>query len=55
MLRVFVLGSVLFGSLKDANTVWTLSDIGLGLMAWINVIAIIILAPKAFAALEEYE
>lgn len=55
MLRVFVLGSVLFGSLKDANTVWTLSDIGLGLMAWINVIAIIILAPKAFAALKEYE
>lgn len=55
MLRVFVLGSVLFGSLKEANTVWTLSDIGLGLMAWINVIAIIILAPKAFAALKEYE
>jgi AGCS family alanine or glycine:cation symporter len=55
MLRIFVLGSVLFGSLKDANTVWTLSDIGLGLMAWINVIAIIILAPKAFAALKEYE
>ena len=55
MLRIFVLGSVIFGSLKDADTVWTLGDIGLGLMAWINVIAIIILAPKAFAALKDYE
>ncbi|MBR1926925.1 MAG: alanine:cation symporter family protein [Bacteroidales bacterium] len=55
MLRVFVLGSVLFGSLKDADTVWTLGDIGLGMMAWINVVAILILAPKAFAALKDYE
>ena len=55
MLRVFVLGAVLFGSLKDADTVWTLGDIGLGMMAWINVVAIIILSPKAFSALKEYE
>ena len=55
MLRAFVLGSVIFGSVKDANTVWTLGDIGVGLMAWVNVIAIIILAPKAFAALKDYE
>lgn len=55
LLRLFVLVAVLFGSVKDADTVWTLGDIGLGIMAWINVVAIILLAPKAFAALEDYE
>jgi AGCS family alanine or glycine:cation symporter len=55
LLRLFVLVAVLFGSVKDADTVWTLGDIGLGMMAWINVVAIILLAPKAFAALEDYE
>ena len=46
---------MVFGAVKEANTVWTLGDIGVGLMAWVNVVAIIILAPKAFAALKEYE
>ncbi|MBQ3978477.1 MAG: alanine:cation symporter family protein, partial [Bacteroidales bacterium] len=33
----------------------TLGDIGVGIMAWVNVIAIILLSPKAFSALKEYE
>ena len=55
LLQVVILASVVFGAVKEANTVWTLGDIGVGLMAWVNVIAIIILAPKAFAALKDYE
>ncbi len=55
ILQIVILGSVVFGAVKEANTVWTLGDIGVGLMAWVNVVAIIILAPKAFAALKEYE
>ena len=44
-----------FGAVKEANLVWTLGDIGVGIMAWVNVIAIILLSPKAFSALKEYE
>ena len=55
ILQIVILGAVVFGAVKEANTVWTLGDIGVGLMAWVNVVAIIILAPKAFAALKDYE
>jgi AGCS family alanine or glycine:cation symporter len=55
ILQVVILGSVIFGSVKEANLVWTLGDIGVGIMAWVNVAAIILLSPKAFAALKEYE
>jgi len=55
ILQVAILSSIIFGAVKEANLVWTLGDIGVGIMAWVNVIAIIILAPKAFSALREYE
>ena len=32
-----------------------MGDIGYGLMAWANIIAIALLAPKASALLEDYE
>lgn len=47
--------SVFFGALKESGVVWTLADIGVGSMAWINVIAILILSPQAVKALKEYE
>ena len=53
ILQVVLLGSVVFGAVKEANLVWTLGDIGVGIMAWVNVIAIILLSPKAFTALTE--
>ncbi|MBQ5985328.1 MAG: alanine:cation symporter family protein [Bacteroidales bacterium] len=55
ILQAALLAAVLFGAVKEANLVWTLGDIGIGIMAWVNVIAIIILAPKAIAALRDYE
>ena len=55
ILQVVILGSVIFGAVKEANLVWTLGDIGVGIMAWVNVVAIIFLSPKAFKALKEYE
>ena len=53
--QMFIIASVIFGAVKEANLVWTLGDIGIGIMAWVNVIAILILAPKAIKALREYE
>lgn len=53
--KLFFLGAIIFGALNEADLVWTLADIGVGTMAWINVISIIILSPMAFKALREYE
>ena len=53
--RISVIGMVFFGSLHEAKTVWDLGDIGVGSMAWINVIAILLLSPKVFRLLRSYE
>ena len=52
---VLYFACVFYGALKESGVVWTLADIGIGSMAWINVIAILILSPQAFKALKEYE
>ena len=55
VLQIVVLSAIVFGAVKEANLVWTMGDIGIGIMAWVNVISIILLSPKAFKALKEYE
>lgn len=55
VLQVLLLGSVVFGAVTEPNLVWKLGDIGTGLMTWVTVISILILSPKAFAALKDYE
>ena len=55
LFRFAILGATVFGAVRETNVIWQLGDIGVGLMAWINVIALLILCPKAIAALREYE
>jgi AGCS family alanine or glycine:cation symporter len=55
MLRFGVVGMVFFGSLHEAKAMWDLGDIGVGAMAWLNIIAILLLSRKAFKALKSYE
>ena len=53
--RFLLLGMVIFGALREAGVIWQLGDVGVGLTAWINVIALLILCPQAIRALREYE
>lgn len=53
--QVIMLAAVIFGAVKEADVVWQLGDIGVGLMAWLTVISIIILCPKAIKSLKEFE
>lgn len=55
VLRIGVVVMVFFGSLYEAKSMWDLGDIGVGAMAWINIIAILLLSRKAFEALRSYE
>lgn len=51
---VFVLASF-FGCMVNADAIWAMGDIGYGLLGWANIIAIIIMAPKALEILKDYE
>ncbi len=52
--RVAVVGMVLFGSTSKIAIVWDLADLFMGMMAFINLIAIALLGKIAFAALKDY-
>lgn len=55
VLRLAILGATFYGTIKTAELAWTMGDIGVGLMAWLNIIAIIILRKPAFKALKDYQ
>ncbi len=54
-LRILIMGATFYGSIKTAALAWTLGDIGVGLMAWLNIIAILLLRKPAFKAFKDYE
>ena len=55
LMRLAILGAVIFGVLKESDVVWQIGDIGVGICAWINVIAILLMSRKVFSALRDYE
>ena len=46
---------VFFGSIVSMDIVWNLADVFMGLMAIVNLIAIVLLSKIALAALEDYK
>lgn len=54
LLRVLILVATFYGTIRTAELAWTLGDIGVGMMAWLNMIAIILLRKPAMAALKDY-
>ena len=55
MLRICSLSAVILASMQSSGLVWKLGDIGVGVMAWVNVVAILLLSPKALRCLKDYE
>ena len=58
VLKVALMASVFYGTVKTANLAWGLGDIGVGLMAWLNIVGIIIIffmSKPALKALRDYE
>jgi AGCS family alanine or glycine:cation symporter len=55
VLKVAIIASVGFGAVRSAGTAWDLGDLGVGLMAWLNIVAILILQRPALVALRDYE
>ncbi len=55
ILQLAILAATFYGSIKTAEIAWTLGDIGVGMMAWLNIIAILLLRKPAFKAFEDYK
>ncbi|KVT43581.1 alanine/glycine:cation symporter family protein [Burkholderia ubonensis] len=55
VLRIAILVATLYGAVQSASVAWSLGDIGVGLMAWLNIVAIILLQRPALKALWDYE
>ena len=53
--KIFACGMILYGGMKQAFLVWSLADLGLGLMAIVNIFAIIPLRGYAYDSLKDYE
>lgn len=53
-LRILILGTTYYGTVRTAELAWTLGDIGVGMMAWLNLIAILLLRKPALRALKDY-
>ncbi len=58
LLKIIIISAVFFGTVIEAKIVWSLGDIGLGIMAWVNIIGILIIffmGRPAMRALKDYE
>ena len=53
--KIFACCMLFYGGMKQAFLVWALADLGLGLMAIVNIFAIIPLRKYAFNSLKDYE
>ena len=53
--KIFACCMLFYGGIKQAFLVWALADLGLGLMAIVNIYAIIPLRKYAFDSLKDYE
>lgn len=54
LFRMLVLAGIAAGGLATLSAVWALADVAMGLMAIVNLIAIVLLGKWAFAALRDY-
>ena len=55
VMRILFLAVVYFGTMRSASLAWALGDIGVGLMAWLNIVAILLLCRPALRCLKDYE
>ncbi|WP_246942983.1 alanine/glycine:cation symporter family protein [Bacillus pinisoli] len=55
LLKIVLLGATYYGAVNEAKLAWAFGDIGLGLMVWLNMIAILILAKPALQVFKDYE
>ncbi|GAA5143896.1 alanine/glycine:cation symporter family protein [Thalassotalea piscium] len=57
-LKMLIMVAVFYGTIKAADVAWGMGDVGVGIMAWLNIIGILIIffmSKPAIKALRDYE
>ena len=55
LFRLLVLGFVYFGAVVKVDVVWDMGDLTMGTMAFINLIAILLLSRYVFVLIHDYQ
>ncbi len=58
LLKVVIMSATFYGTIRAADIAWGMGDIGVGIMAWLNIIGILIIffmSKPALKALKDYE
>ncbi len=55
IMRIIFIIAAFSGVVNTGEFIWTFGDLGVGLMAWLNIIAILILSGKGIKILKDYE
>lgn len=55
LLKLGIIAATVYGTVRSATLAWDLGDLGVGLMAWLNIIAIILMHKIAYVCLKDYE
>lgn len=55
ILKLLIIMSTFYGSTITVSKAWAIGDIGMGLIIWINFIAIVLLTKPVIIALKDYE
>jgi len=57
-LKVLLMSAVFYGTVAEPSAAWGMGDVGVGIMAWLNIVGIIIIffmSKPAIKALKDYE
>ena len=54
-LKLILLGMTYYGAVKTSDLAWAMGDIGVGLMAWLNIVAILLLSNIVIKCFKDYE
>ncbi len=58
LVKVLTMSMIAYGGLNSAGYIWAVGDIGVGLIAWLNIVGILLIffmSRPAFKALKDYE
>jgi len=55
ILRIATLAAILIFCSKPSLLAWALADVGMGVMSWLNFIALILLSNVAFKVFKDFE
>ena len=54
-LQLLILVATVLGCVSSSGSAWALGDIGVGLMAWLNILGILVIQKPALQVLRDYE